>query len=327
LPWTSSKPGPPHPFSFKQFRKYCIIAPMNCEGALASSAEAFLTHVRVEKGLSENSICAYSLDLKEFQRFLANRPERAGAITTEDINAYLDHLGAKGLSSRSTARHLTTLRTFFKFLLGEGRIERDPTALLKLPKQWHNLPKYLTAEEIERLLGAPDQARAIGLRDRAMLEVLYACGLRVSELCTLRLTDLNDDLGFLRVTGKGSKQRLVPVGRKATDAVGRWLREGRAQVLGRRSSPFLFVTARGGPMTRQGFWKLLRIHGGSVGITRTLTPHVVRHSFATHLLEHGADLRSVQTMLGHADIATTQIYTHVVRARLREAVDRHHPRA
>ncbi len=298
---------------------------MTTEGGLGPAAAAFLTYARIEKGLSPNSLSSYSFDLKNFQEFCASR----GITSIPDageLRSYLDSLYAQGLSSRSIARHLTTLRNLYRFLLNEGRLGEDPTALLSAPRQWQNLPKYLNSQQVVDLLQAPDTRRPNGVRDTAMLEVLYACGLRVSELCLLRLTDMNLDLGFLRVTGKGNKQRMVPLGTKAQEALREYLSKARSSLLKSGSSPFLFVTARGGPMTRQGFWKLLAGYGRKVGIFQNLTPHVVRHSFATHLLEGGADLRSVQTMLGHADIATTQIYTHVVRARLRSVVDRHHPR-
>lgn len=298
---------------------------MTIEGGIGPAAAAFLAYARVEKGLSANSLQAYSFDLKNFQEFCQSRKLTA-LPGPADLREYLDSLQAQGLSSRSVARHLTTLRNLFRFLLSEGRIGEDPTALLNTPRQWQTLPKYLTPQQVEDLLNAPATDQPNGVRDRAMLEVLYACGLRVSELCSLFLTSLNLELGFLRVTGKGEKQRMVPVGAKAQAALREYLAGARPLLLKARSSPFLFVTARGGPMTRQGFWKLLNGYGRKVGIFRNLTPHVVRHSFATHLLEGGADLRSVQTMLGHADIATTQIYTHVVRDRLKGVVERHHPR-
>jgi integrase/recombinase XerD len=244
-----------------------------------------------------------------------------------------------GLSARSIARHITTLRNFYSFLAREGEIERDPTEFLKLPRQSSTLPKYLNREEIERLLAAPPLDKPTGVRDRAMLQLLYATGLRVTELCRLELSAVERDSGVLRVTGKGNKQRLVPFGEVAREALDEYLLKGRPALLKGRASGFLFVTswkATGGTtrrdlrtaaMTRQGFWKLLRGYGRRAGIFRDLTPHVVRHSFATHLVEGGADLRSVQIMLGHADISTTQIYTHVARRRLREVVDQHHPRA
>jgi integrase/recombinase XerD len=299
---------------------------MKHEGDLAAASASFLTWCRVEKGLAANSLASYSLDLRQFGAYCASR-NWTGIPDTGCLRAYLDHLSADGKSARSVARHLTTLRMFYRFLLAEGRVEADATALLSAPRQWQNLPKYLNRNQIEALLAAPDPATPLGCRDRAMFELLYACGLRVSELVSLKRTDLNLDLGFVRVTGKGSKTRMVPLGGKAQEALADYLETGRAALLKRRSSPALFVTARGGSLTRQGFWKNLGRYGKKAGIFHNLTPHVLRHSFATHLLEGGADLRSVQAMLGHADIATTQIYTHVVRSRLRGVVDRHHPRS
>ncbi len=288
--------------------------------------QAFLDYCRIEKGLSSNSIEAYRRDLARFACFRqADGP--AGAPSAEGLRQYLDSLYRSGLSSRSIARHLTTLRNFSNFLLREGKLSEDPTAQLTPPKQWRNLPKYLSLMEIERLLAVPDLSKPTGIRDRAMLELLYASGLRVTELCELQLSDLNNELGVVRVTGKGQKQRLVPVGKSALSAVASYRDSARGQLLRGRASKYLFVTARGGRLTRQGFWKLLAGHGKKVGIFQRLSPHSVRHSFATHLLEGGADLRSVQTMLGHADISTTQIYTHVMRSRLRKTVDQHHPRA
>jgi integrase/recombinase XerD len=219
------------------------------------------------------------------------------------------------------------LRGFCGFLLREGAITEDPTAFLVAPKQWTNLPKYLNSSQINDLVEAPKNAKLTGVRDRAMLELLYAAGLRVSELCQVELFDLNTEMGVLRITGKGGKQRLVPVGRPALKSVSEYLESARPGLLRGRASRYLFVTARGGHLTRQAFWKLLAVHGRKAGIFHGLTPHVVRHTFATHLLEGGADLRSVQTMLGHADISTTQIYTHVLRSRLKKTVEEHHPRA
>jgi integrase/recombinase XerD len=292
---------------------------------MSGAVNSFLNFCRVEKGLAVNSLAAYRRDLERFQRFLSKTPaQQAGA---EDVRAYLDSLYAAGLSARSVARHLTTLRNFFHFLLAEGIIPVDPTALLPLPRTWSAIPKFLNLQEIDCLLEVPDRNKPTGLRDRAMLELLYACGLRVSELCHLELSDINSELGVVRVTGKGNKQRLVPIGTSALQAVSDYLAGARPLLLHGRGSRYLFVTARGGKLTRQGFWKLLGKHGKEAGIFRHLSPHVVRHSFATHLLEGGADLRSLQAMLGHADISTTQIYTHVSRSRLRDTIDRHHPRA
>ncbi|MGE5645875.1 MAG: site-specific tyrosine recombinase XerD [Acidobacteriota bacterium] len=297
-------------------------------GAASISAEiqAFLDHCRIEKGLSANTLDAYGRDLARFAAKCLMEPGAAFA-SAEALGQYLEALYREGLGSRSVARHLTTIRNFAAYLLREGRIASDPTSCLNLPRQWQNLPKFLNINEINSLLEAPDVATPAGARDRAMLELLYASGLRASELCELQLSDFNEELGVVRVVGKGNKQRLVPVGSSAVKAISAYQRDARAALLKGRLSKYMFVTARGTRMTRQGFWKLLRGHGTRAGVHRRLTPHVLRHSFATHLLEGGADLRSVQTMLGHADISTTQIYTHVMRSRLRETVDRHHPRA
>jgi len=292
--------------------------------ALHNLMTAFLNFCRLEKGLAANSIAAYSTDLSKFSTFIGDSGRLPG---TEEIRLYLDYLARNGLGGRSVARHLTTLRSFYGFLLREGLISTDPTEHLGSPKQWQTIPKFLNLEEINRLIQAPDTARPRGLRDRAMLELLYASGLRVSELCRVGVSELNLELGVLRTTGKGNKQRLVPVGKEAIRAVGEYLHNGRPAQLKGRASRYLFVTARGGCLTRQGFWKLLVGYGRIAGIFHGLTPHVLRHSFATHLLEGGADLRSVQLMLGHADISTTQIYTHVMRSRLRDTVEKHHPRA
>jgi integrase/recombinase XerD len=291
---------------------------------LGPDMRAFLNYCRVEKGLAQNSLAAYRIDLQHFASF---QGKNAAAPELDELRAYLDSLYRKGLGSRSIARRLVTLRNYCRFLLAEGRVATDPTEHLMSPRMPRGIPKYLNQEEIERILAAPDGASPTGIRDRAMLELIYATGLRVSELCRLRTAELDLDLGLLKVLGKGNKQRIVPIGRSAVSAVNNYLREGRLKLLKGRVSPYLFVSARGTCLTRQGFWKLLGGYGRKVGIFRRLTPHVIRHSFATHLLEGGADLRSVQTMLGHADIGTTQIYTHVMRSRLRNTVAEHHPRA
>lgn len=303
-----------------------MIGTMKAGDSVTAAVASFLDFCRVEKGLARNSTDAYGRDLAKFVSW--SRDNAGGGIPgSEQIREFIDSLYRSGLAARSIARHLTALRNLYQFLLRESVIASDPTTLLALPKQWQNLPKYLNTEEIGRLLAAPDPERPEGLRDRAMMELLYASGLRVSELCSVQSSDLNLELGVVRVMGKGRKQRLVPMGKSAVAAISAWLASGRPALLKGRVSPYAFVTSRGGPLTRQGFWKLLAAHGRCAGIFRNLTPHVVRHSFATHLLEGGADLRSVQTMLGHADISTTQIYTHVVRDRLRRTVDEHHPRA
>ena len=299
-------------------------APAEDSVQLAARISSFVNFCRLEKGLAANSLAAYSADLSKFIAFFENPAELPSA---DRLRLYLDHLYQSGLSGRSIARHLTTLRSFYGFLLREGCIDHDPTEHLQAPRQWQTIPNFLNIKEIEAIIQAPDTARPTGLRDRAMLELLYATGLRVSELCRLGIRDLDSSYGVLRTTGKGYKQRLVPVGKEAIRAVDDYLEQGRAALLKGRVSRYLFVTARGGCLTRQAFWKLLAGYGRKAGIFRGLTPHVLRHSFATHLLEGGADLRSVQVMLGHADISTTQIYTHVMRSRLRDTVQKHHPRA
>jgi len=292
--------------------------------ALSAPAESFLNFCRVEKGLANHTISSYRLDL---QRFSENLPVPDREINAQQLADYIESLYRAKFSPRSIARHVATLRNYYRFLAREGEVSGDPGEFLVSPKQWSTLPKYLNREEIEKLIAAPDGSKPRDLRDRAMLELLYATGLRVSELCGLELTAIERRMGVLKVIGKGNKQRMVPFGEPAGVALDRYLATGRPALLKGRASKCLFVTARGSAMTRQTFWTLLRNHGHRVGIFRRLTPHVVRHSFATHLVEGGADLRSVQIMLGHADISTTQVYTHVARRRLREVIDQHHPRA
>ncbi len=290
-----------------------------------ASIASFLNFCRVEKGLAANTLAAYGRDLAALAGFGGPRGWTPESATSENLRQFLDSRYKARLSSRSIARQLVSIRNFFLFLIREGMVKSDPTTDLAAPRQWKRLPKFLTAEEINRLLDTPDGA-PIEIRDRAMIEVLYATGLRVSELVQVRCGDLNREMGVLRTMGKGNKQRLVPVGRSALQAVERY-GPARLSLLRGRASEYLFVTARGRPLTRQCFWQRLAGYGRQAGMRRPLTPHVLRHSFATHLLERGADLRSVQLMLGHADISTTQIYTHVVRERLRHVFDRHHPRA
>ncbi len=290
---------------------------------LSGEISSFLDYCRVEKGLATNTLEAYSHDLKVFAEFAG----RGNVVPDlEKLRRYLDSLYRAGLSPRSIARRTATLRNFYRFLTAEGRISADPTERLTAPKQWASIPKFLNRSQVESLLAAPDKGKLTGVRDYAMLQLLYATGLRVSELCALKVADLQVEAGVLRAIGKGNKQRLTPVGKHALKAVQEYLCGARLDLLDGRVSPYLFVTARGGRMTRQAFWKLLGALGRKAGIFHDLTPHVIRHSFATHLLEGGADLRSVQTMLGHADISTTQIYTHVMRSRLRETIAQHHPR-
>ena len=294
--------------------------------SLSAHIQCYLDFCRMEKGLAVNSISAMSLDLNDLASY-AEDQKLSCAPLEEDLQKYIDLLYKKGLSSRSIARRLSTLRGFYGHLIAAGAVSADPTEFLTAPKQWKAIPKFLNAEDIEKILCAADLTDPLGLRNRAMLELLYATGLRVSELCSIEVSDLNPDMGVLRVTGKGNKQRLVPVGRQALAVVSEFLLSARPLILKRLSSRYLFVTGRGSKMTRQMFWIALRELGKKAGIFHGLTPHVLRHSFATHLLENGADLRSVQTMLGHVDIGTTEIYTHVMRGRLRRVVDEHHPRA
>jgi integrase/recombinase XerD len=286
---------------------------------------AYLDFCRAEKGLAANTLESYGRDLGQLDRFL--KGAAPSSVSLDTLRAYLDHLRQAGLSNRSIARQVTTIRGLFGFLVEEGEMAANPAELLAAPKAGSTLPKYLDHANVDRLVEAAEEGKSVGLRDRAMLDLLYATGLRVSELIRVRVADLEELEGTLRVIGKGDKQRLIPVGREALASVGRYLKEERPQILKGRVSPYLFVTGRGTAMTRQGFWKLLRGRGKRAGIFRKLSPHVLRHTFATHLLEGGADLRSVQSMLGHADIGTTQIYTHVLRSRLQQTVDEHHPRS
>jgi integrase/recombinase XerD len=304
-----------------------MLTPVRVAGSkrepLSGLAQSFLDYCRVEKGLARSSVASYRADL---ERFTTYSPNSERTITPGQLTAYVAHLQQSKLAVRSVARHVTTLRNYFQFLVGDGVLARNPAEFLDAPKHWETIPKYLNLEEIERLLAAPTETTAAGVRDKAMLELLYATGLRVSELCGLELSGIERAMGILRVTGKGNKQRVVPFGQASGTALDRYLAEARGALLKGRASKFVFVTARGRAMARQVFWLLLRNYGRRVGIFRKLTPHVVRHSFATHLVEGGADLRSVQVMLGHADIATTQVYTHVAQRRLRDTIERHHPR-
>ena len=286
----------------------------------------FLNYVEIEKGLSPNTIEAYTRDLKKFFTFLRKREREPLTATQREISLFLAALRKKGLSARSSARCLSSVRSLYKFLALEKRIASDPTDDIESPRTWFNLPKFLEPEEVDKLLSLPDTSRPGGIRDRAMLETLYASGLRVSELLSLKVTDLNFESGFLTCRGKGSKQRITPLGKSAMQWLKRYIEEARGPIKKKRSTDRLFLNLHGGPLTRQGFWKILRHYGGKAGI-KNISPHLIRHSFATHLLEKGADLRSVQMMLGHADISTTQIYTHINRERLHRTYRRLHPRA
>jgi integrase/recombinase XerD len=296
---------------------------------IASAIASYLTHVQVEKGLASNTLSAYRRDMAKFEDFAKKRKLALNAVKRDDVVDFLASLYRQKLESKTVARHLVTLRNFFRHAQVQGLISEDPTTHLESPKIRRSLPGYLRLEEVEKLLELPDQKTALGLRDRAMLEVLYSTGLRVSELTSLRVTDLDMKVGCVRCIGKGDKERIVPVGRKALGIVERYLRDGRTALIrpGRSSGACLFVNRRGGRISRVGVWKIFSAYGRKAGLRVPLTPHMLRHSFATHLLERGADLRSVQLMLGHSDISTTQIYTHVVEERLKQIYKAHHPRA
>ncbi len=288
---------------------------------------SFLNYLRVEKGLSENTIHAYRRDMAKFVAFAGKGNLGTTDIRREDVVEFLASLYHRKLDSRSVARHLVTIRHFFRFSLTEGFIQDDPAADIESPKFRQSLPEFLSVEEVDRLLRQPDASDIVGMRDKAMIELMYSTGLRVSELCALRVSDLQMDPGCLRCIGKGNKERLVPVGKQALGAVKQYLQQSRPQLLQETGSPYLFVNQKRGKFDRIAFWKILGEYGRKAGLRRGLTPHMLRHSFATHLLDRGADLRSVQMMLGHSDISTTQIYTHVVEERLKQVYKAHHPRA
>jgi integrase/recombinase XerD len=297
---------------------------------IAAAISSFLTHVQVEKGLAVNTLSAYRRDLAKFEDFAKERKLALAAVKRDDLVDFLASLYRQKLESKTVARHLVTLRNFFRHAQVEELITEDPTAHLESPKIRRSLPGYLRLDEVEKLLELPDQTTPLGLRDRAMLEVLYSTGLRVSELTSLRVMDLDTKVGCVRCIGKGDKERIVPVGRKALAIVEKYLRHGRIALIGSTrgtAGAFLFVNRRGGRISRVGVWKIFSSYGRKAGLRVPLTPHMLRHSFATHLLERGADLRSVQLMLGHSDISTTQIYTHVVEERLKQIYKAHHPRA
>jgi integrase/recombinase XerD len=297
--------------------------------SLDVAIDLYLDHVKVEKGLSRNTVLGYGRDLARFRAYCEKaRLTEAGAIEPRHLLQYLVRLSEARLKVRSQARAVVALRGLFRYLRAERSIERDPTADLELPRVGRPLPETLTMDEVERLLAAPRGEDPRSVRDRAMLETLYATGLRVSELVGLRLADVNLESGYVITFGKGRKQRIVPLGDQARDRVSGYLAEARPRFSRARvAGGPLFLTHHGRAMTRQGFWKLLGGYARAAGIVKRISPHKLRHSFATHLLERGADLRAVQAMLGHSDIGTTQIYTHLSTARLREVFSRHHPRA
>jgi integrase/recombinase XerD len=292
-----------------------------------AAIDTYVTYLRDVRRLSPNTVESYARDLAALAGFAEKRGRSVEALERRELESFVRGLMSGGLSPRSVARAVATMRGFYRFLALEKKLERSPADDVQPPKAWPALPKYLDLDEVDRLLAQPDTGTPLGLRDKALIEVLYATGLRVTELVALNASDLNLDEGYLTCTGKGDKQRVVPMGHEAVEWVRRYIQEARPQLARRRgSSARLFVNARGGPLSRVGLWKVLAAYGRKAGISRAISPHVLRHSFATHLLDRGADLRMIQVMLGHADLSTTQIYTHVLEARLRAVYDRFHPR-
>jgi integrase/recombinase XerD len=294
-----------------------------------SSIDAYLAHLTVERRLASNSVESYAHDLRLLADYAVGRNVAIDALARTDLEEFVRGLMAGGRSPRSVARAIACYRGFYRFLVLDGRVKASPADDLRPPRAWKVLPRYLAVDEVDHLIAQPDVTTPRGLRDRALIELLYATGMRVSELVSLRPTDINLEASYLTCTGKGDKQRIVPIGEEAADWVRKYIRDARPALLRKRTSPRLFVNARGGGpgLTRVGFWKILKTYARQAGLSRTLSPHVLRHSFATHLLERGADLRAIQMMLGHADLSTTQIYTHVLEQRMRAVYDRFHPRA
>ena len=290
--------------------------------------DVFTDTLWLEDGLSRNTLESYRRDLNKFQQWLTLSGSKQLPLATHaDIQGFLAYLvGEQKARASSTSRAISSLKRLYQYLVRQGLVKVDPTVLIASPKLPRNLPKNLTEQDVEQLLNAPDINTALGLRDRAMLEVLYASGLRVSELVGLNTAQVSLDMGVVRVMGKGSKERLVPLGEESIVWVRRYLIQARLALLDGQMTNALFVTARGAGMTRQMFWYLIKRHASQCGLSRSLSPHTLRHAFATHLLNHGADLRVVQLLLGHADISTTQIYTHVARERLKKLHAMHHPR-
>lgn len=288
--------------------------------------ELFLNHLWLEKGLSENTRSAYKHDIEQFSAWLAQNQLTIEKSSTSDLTDYLTWRHTQNFRPSSTARALSSLRGYYRYLLREDRVNRDITQTIEMPKQGRPLPKSLTEADVENLLAAPDLDTEIGMRDRCMLELLYACGLRVSELVNLSLNQINQRQGIVRIQGKGDKERLVPMGEEALNWLHRYLKESRPSLISDPENRVLFPGRNGNPMTRQTFWHRIKQHAFTANIQSTVSPHVLRHAFATHLLNHGADLRVVQLLLGHSDLSTTQIYTHIARQRLHELHESHHPR-
>ncbi|KSU63536.1 recombinase XerD [[Bacillus] enclensis] len=284
----------------------------------------------VEKGLAKNTIESYQRDLKNYSLYLANVEEIStfNEVTRVNIVQFLGHLKDQGKSSKTVARHVASIRSFHQFLLREKSTDQDPTVHIETPKTERNLPRILSIEEVEALLEAPEESTPLGMRDKAMLELLYATGIRVSELISLKMEDVHLTMGFVRCIGKGNKERIIPIGKTAMTVLEKYLENARLKLRSEKhKDEHLFLNHHGKGLTRQGFWKNLKALAKKANIEKDLTPHTLRHSFATHLLENGADLRAVQEMLGHADISTTQIYTHVTKTRLKDVYSKFHPRA
>jgi integrase/recombinase XerD len=288
--------------------------------------EAFLDHLRVERRLAAHTLESYARDLAALEKYAAGLGVKADALDRHALEEFVRRQITRGLAPRSVARSVAAIRGYYRFLVLDRRLAGSPADDLQPPHAWPALPKFLSLEEVDALIAQPDVATPLGIRDRAMIEVLYATGMRVSELIGVRTADLHLREGYLTCIGKGNKERLIPTGDQAIEWIERYQKTARPAILKGRASPRLFLNVRGGPMSRVGFWKILKRHGLRANLPRTLSPHVIRHSFATHLLERGADLRAIQMMLGHTDLSTTQIYTHVLEARLRSVYDRFHPR-
>jgi integrase/recombinase XerD len=288
--------------------------------------DAYLDHLRVERRLAAHTLESYARDLAHLARFAAGRGTAPDGLDRKALEAFVRQQMTRGLSPRSVAREVAAIRGFYRFLVLDRRLSTSPADDLHPPRAWPALPTFLSLDDVDRLLTMPDVATAIGQRDRAMIELLYATGMRVSELVAVRAADLHLAEQYLTCIGKGNKERLIPIGEQASAWITRYQHDGRRALVKGRASPRLFVNARGGPLSRVGFWKILKAYGRRADLPRSLSPHVLRHSFATHLLERGADLRAIQMMLGHADLSTTQIYTHVLEARLKSVYDRFHPR-
>jgi integrase/recombinase XerD len=288
--------------------------------------DRFLDAVWMERGLSPNTLAAYRADLTALERWLEEREQTLMAAQRGDVLAFMASRVQAGARPRSTARQLSSFRRFYRYLVRDGQLREDPTAQIAMPKVGRSLPRSLTEEEVEALLAAPAVSDPLGHRDRTMLEVLYATGLRVSELVNLKLAQVNLNQGVLKIVGKGNRERMIPLGEEAVQWIQQFLQGPRVEILLERQTDFLFPTRRGDRMTRQAFWHIIKRYARKAGVNKDLSPHTLRHAFATHLLNHGADLRVVQLLLGHSDLSTTQIYTHVAKARLKDVHSQHHPR-